>query len=181
MVRIPNVIMYSEKLKNLILLVLVNEDYKDEGIKKLNKILYFVDFYYYKDNEKLISGSEYAKAPMGPILNDYKLIFNSLVEDGVLVQEKECPTIYKPKIAHNLSAFKAEEIEHIDKVLKRYGKLSSSELEAISHVQQPWLLTENGDIIDPDLALLIADDDEQEIEIHDEKLKAELEDLARDI
>ena len=174
--------MYSEKLKNLILLVLANENYKDEGIKKLNKILYFIDFYYYRDNEKLISGVEYAKAGMGPVINHYKTIFEKLVEDGVLMQKNDVPTIYKPLVDYNLAAFSSREVDHIHKVLERYGKLSSSDLEAISHEQQPWLLTEkSGDIIDPELALLIADDNAQEEEVHDEQLKAELEALAKQI
>ena len=64
-------------------------------------------------------------------------------------------------------------------MLNHYGKLSSSDLELISHQQQPWLLTENvGEKIDPDLALLIASDDSEETHIENENLKNELIRLA---
>src|SRR3989339_2058294 len=75
---------YSDKLKNLILFVLSSEDYRDEGIKKLNKILYFIDFYFYRDHERLISGASYAKADMGPVVDGYKFVFQNLEKDGIL-------------------------------------------------------------------------------------------------
>ncbi|MEK7103494.1 MAG: Panacea domain-containing protein [Patescibacteria group bacterium] len=170
---------YTEKFKNLVLYILANEHYKDEGIKKLNKVLYFVDFYFYRDHERLISGVTYAKAPMGPIVNDYQTIFKQMVQDDVLHQKSEYPAMFTSNIDYTLSEFSPEEVDHIHKVLEKYGRLSSTELEAISHQQQPWVLTERmGDIIDPDLALLIADDSGEELEITDENLKNELERLA---
>jgi uncharacterized phage-associated protein len=174
--------MYNEKLKNLILFVLSSEDYKDEGIKKFNKILYFIDFYFYRDHEKLISDVKYAKAGRGPIIDNYKEIFSELVNDGVLSRKKDDlgPIFHSPKIKADIKVFSPEEIEHIHNVLKKYGRLSSAELESISHDQQPWVLTEkDGDIIDPDLALLIeSEDDGNEAEVVSPKLKDELIKLA---
>ena len=89
----------------------------------------------------------------------------------------------KPLKVADLKVFTSDEIDHVSKVLDRYGKLSGSDLQWISHQQQPWLLTKNfGDVIDPDLALLIEDDsgDSETSIIKDHKLKAELQDLAND-
>jgi uncharacterized phage-associated protein len=174
--------LYTEKFKNLVLYIISNNNYKEEGIKKLNKILYFVDFYYYRNHEKFIStGIKYAKAGMGPIVDEYKNIFNALVKDDILNKENvDGKIVHKPKINYNISQFSSEEIEHVHNVLDKYGKLSSSDLESISHLQQPWILTEkNGEIIDPDLALLIGDEDE-EIEVK-ENIKNELVHLANTI
>ena len=175
---------YPDKLKELILYVLSCPSYKEGGIKKLNKLLYFIDFYYYRDHEKLISGAQYAKADMGPVLDKYQIIFESLIEDNILKrQDEDGKKIYKPATHYNLSSFNPDEIDHITKVLDKYGKLSPSELESISHDQQPWMLTENyGDIIDPDLALLIDSGDEPESKIvENDRLKTELEQLANSI
>lgn len=172
----------NDKLKHLILYVLNHQDYQEGGIKKLNKLLYFIDFYFYRDNERLVSGAEYAKAVMGPVLNDYKNIFESLDASGDLKCENtDAKTICKPLKMADLSIFTADEVDHISKILDRYGRLPGSDLEWISHQQQPWILTEKfGAVIDPDLALLIEDvtDDSEVSFVKDVKLKEELEDLA---
>lgn len=172
----------NDKLKNLILYVLSHQDYQEGGIKKLNKLLYFIDFYFYRDNERLISGAQYAKAAMGPVLNDYKFIFESLEVSGdVKCENADAKTICKPLKVADLRVFTADEVDHVSKVLDRYGKLPGSDLEWISHQQQPWILTEKfGALIDPDLALLIEDvtDDSEMSVVKDEKLKEELESLA---
>lgn len=176
--------LYGEKFKNLILYILANDDYRDSGIKKLNKILYFIDFYFYRDNESLISGMRYAKADMGPIIDNYKNIFSQMVEDGLLEQLKISGVIYhKPKEEPDISCFSAQEIDHIHNILEKYGRLSSAELEGISHCQQPWVLTEHmGEIIDPDLALLIgASEEGEEGIVENEELKDELTKLASSV
>ena len=175
--------MYSEKFKNLVLYVLRDSNYIDEGIKKLNKILYFIDFYYYRDNERFISDVQYAKAGMGPLINGYKEIFKEMVNNGLLERKKINGCIlHIPKDEVNLSVFLPEEIDHIRNILERYGKLSSVELESISHEQQPWILTKNdGDIIDPDLALLIDEGKTEEIKIENEQIKKELVALANKV
>ena len=173
--------MDQEKFQNLVLYILKNPSYQEGGIKKLNKLLYFIDFYFYKDHERLITDAKYAKAQMGPVVDDYKIVFEKIVSNGLMeLSEKDLPYIeYLPKKNCDLSVFSSEEIKHVDAVLERYGKLTSAELEGISHEQQPWVLTENfGEIIDPDLALLIDDSPQDEVEIRDEKLKEELVDLA---
>jgi len=172
--------LYSDKFKNLVLYILSKDSYKEEGIKKLNKILYFIDFYFYRENNKFISDVKYAKAGRGPIINNYKKIFGQMVEDGLLERDESFgPVNHKAKAEFDISKFSSKEIDHINNVLDKYGKLSSMELESISHEQQPWILTKaDGDIIDPDLALLIDDGLADSTEILDEELKKELIDLA---
>ena len=178
---------YTEKFKNFVLYILLSDEYKDGGIKKLNKFLYFIDFYFYRDHEQFISGKDiqYAKAPMGPIIDNYKTIFEQMCSDGVLTQEEIRGVVFhKPLQKPNLSLFTSEEIDHIHNLLHNYGRLSSVELESISHKQQPWVLTENnGDIIDPELALLMSDesDESEEVEVENETFKRELINLANSV
>ena len=173
----------NDKFKNLVLYVLSHEDYREGGIKKLNKLLYFIDFYFYRDHEELISNVDYAKADMGPVVDGYKTIFSALAEDGVIEQVSNVGFVaYKANQAPDLSDFSSDEIAHIGRVLDQYGKLAWSDLELISHQQQPWVLTESmGDKIDPDLALLIADSDNEDVEVQNQDLKNELIDLANSV
>ncbi len=172
----------GNKLRNLILYVLAHQDYQEGGIKKLNKLLYFIDFYFFRDHERLISDAKYAKAPMGPVLDEYNKIFAVLEKDGdIECLDARGMTACIPKKDADLKIFSSEEIDHISKVLDRYGRLPGNDLEWISHQQQPWVLTERfGDIIDPDLALLIEDDagDSETSTVTNPQLKEELQDLA---
>jgi uncharacterized phage-associated protein len=172
--------MYSEKFKNLILYILESDHYEDGGIKKLNKILYFIDFYFYREHEKFISDVQYAKAGMGPIVDNYKIIFQELCDNGILEKDSLIGVVlHRPLIKADIKKFSSEEIDHIHHILERYGRLSSMELESISHEQQPWILTEkNGDIIDPDLALLIANENGEEVEVKNKAIEKELIALA---
>jgi len=174
---------YSEKLKNLVLYIFSKDSYRDDGVKKLNKILYFIDFYFYRKNQKFISDVKYAKAGMGPVIDNYKKIFQQMVLDGILERNENFGVIHhKPKANVDISKFSAEEIDHINNILDKYGKLSSVELESISHEQQPWVLTEKeGDIIDPDLSLLIDDGLVGSAEIAKKGLKKELINLANKV
>jgi hypothetical protein len=117
---------------------------------------------------------------MGPVVEQYHTVFGGLERDGVLKSvDGIFYQIYEPVEAPNLSVFTPEEVDRIGKVLDKYGKLSGSDLEGISHQQQPWVLTEQmGDIIDPDLALLIADESEESHVVSNERLRKELIKLA---
>lgn len=172
--------LYSEKFKNLVLYILNSKEYEDGGIKKLNKMLYFIDFYFYRDHEIMISGMNYAKADMGPIVDNYKEIFSLLASEGFVKRSIECGTVLHSAMCKaDLADFTGEEIEHIDGMLDRYGRLLSSDLENISHSQQPWILTDNnGEIIDPDLALLIDDGAATESEIINDQLRKEISVMA---
>lgn len=173
---------YDNKLKNLVLYVLAHPDYREGGIKKLNKLLYFIDFYFYRDHERQITDAKYAKAHMGPVIDQYQELFQQLESDGAISGETiDGRMIYKPLEKYNLKEFNAAEIDHIARVLSLYGKLEPADLEAISHRQQPWLLTEKyGDLIDPDLALLMGDTESgaETIEVKNDQLKHELVELA---
>ena len=171
---------YSDKFKNLVLYILSEDSYRDDGIKKLNKILYFIDFYYYREHKKFISDVKYAKAGRGPIIDNYREIFGQMVKDGFLKRNENYGQInHEARAVVDISDFTPEEIDHINNVLEKYGKLSSIELESISHEQQPWVLTEkSGEIIDPDLALLIDDGLANTTEIVSEDLKDEVIELV---
>jgi len=128
----------------------------------------------------MISGMNYAKADMGPIVDNYKEIFSLLASEGFVKRSIECGTVLHSAMCKaDLADFTGEEIEHIDGMLDRYGRLLSSDLENISHSQQPWILTDNnGEIIDPDLALLIDDGAATESEIINDQLRKEISVMA---
>src|SRR3989338_5197872 len=101
----------QDKFKNLVLYVLSHGDYKEGGIKKLNKLLYFIDFYFYRDHERLISGVSYAKADMGPIVDDYPVVFYELEQKGFLkFFEDPVFKAYKPLVKADLAQVRRRQL-----------------------------------------------------------------------
>lgn len=147
-------------IKDLILFIL-NHSNPNMGIKKLNKLAFFLEFTYIFENDKKLTNAEYAALPMGPVINDYKVLIKHLVEDGKISKNEkaddgledylplEKPTEFNPELTGFLLT-----------VLNRYKDLSPKQLEDLSHGLDSYNITvhendgEMGKIIDKDLALL---------------------------
>ena len=113
------------KLFNLILLYI--SYFKDfDGIKKLNKLLYFTDFEYYEKFSKSITGYNYIKYPRGPVIENYSEIIKEMENNKLLKKEKKevlgRDKIYTVSRMENmvepdLDLFEKEELEVIRYVL----------------------------------------------------------------
>ncbi len=113
------------KLFNLILLYI--SYFKDfDGIKKLNKLLYFTDFEYYEKFSKSITGYNYIKYQRGPVIENYSEIIkemenNKLVRRGKkeVLRLNKIYTVSRIKnmVEPDLDLFEKEELEVIRYVL----------------------------------------------------------------
>lgn len=142
-----------EKYKNLVhYICYICEDPTKLGSTKLNKILYFSDFLYYKINRKSITGETYIKRQHGPVPKNILLILDELYEEEKLIsrevdyfnyKKKEFFTLIKPDI----SKFSAEEISLIDKVADIIiNKHTANSISNLTH-NQIWKLAEIGEEI----------------------------------
>ena len=66
------------KIEDLLLFILGNSS-PNMGIKKLNKLAFFLEFTYIFENDKKLTNADYAAIPMGPVINDYKVLIKKLV------------------------------------------------------------------------------------------------------
>jgi uncharacterized phage-associated protein len=144
-----------------LLLFILSHSSPNMGIKKLNKLAFFVEFTYIFENDKKLTNAEYAAIPMGPVINDYKILIQKLVKSGKISKNEKADAgledylpLVKPKeLSPELTGF-------LLTVLNRYKDLSPKQLEDISHGLDSYNITvhENkgdmGKIIDKDLALL---------------------------
>jgi uncharacterized phage-associated protein len=145
-----NTIDNKTKLFNLILLYV--SYFKDfDGIKKLNKLLYFTDFEYYSKFSKSITGYNYIKYPRGPVIENYSEIIKEMENNKLLKKEKKevlgidkIYTVSKMKnmVEPDLDLFEKEELEVIRYVLSSNLLKSGKELEEESHNDAPWILSE---------------------------------------
>ena len=113
------------------------------GKKALFKILYFNDFNYYELHEKKLTGEVYSKLPHGPAPRHFDEIVTELKEEGKVVETKA--TYYNRTQIRYLSATKpdvslldANELEHLEDTLCRFGSMNGGQIEALSHRDTPW-------------------------------------------
>ncbi len=131
------------------------------GVKKLNKLAFFLEFTYIFENDKPLTGAQYAALPMGPVVDNYKLLLADMVKAGKIVKNEKADE----GLEDYLPLSRAQEIDpemtgFLLTVLNRYKDLSPKQLEDLSHGLDSYNITvhenegEMGQVIDKDLALL---------------------------
>lgn len=138
-----------EKVQNLIGYIADEVDnlYKTS----VNKYLWYIDFFNYKQNLKSITGLRYEKYTYGPIIENknYDLILHEEDKFEKIIEENNYSetTKIKSKNNYNLNIFSTSEIEVINKVINILSDKSCSKISDLSHEESGWLNTNNGELI----------------------------------
>ncbi len=134
-----------DKVENLILYILLQ--IKNVSKTKLNKLLFYCDFKYFKENSVSITGIKYVHLPLGPIPDNYEIIINNLIIEGKInsneiiycnIQGECVGEIYEPLIKPDLSLFTENEIKIIDESLSVLNNLSATQIKNKSHNEQGY-------------------------------------------
>jgi len=146
------------KFRNILLYILERCAGKaNVGETVLYKLLYFSDFNYYEVYENHLSGAVYRKLPYGPVPNNISSVIDEMIKIGEIKKIKTefhgyHQTRYLPLTKPDLTELKASEIEIIDRVINQLSDYYASAISDYSHKDIPWLATEEGDVIDYELA-----------------------------
>lgn len=136
------------KIKNIILLICREGIFKT----KLLKELFYCDFLNYKESGYSITGLEYARLPFGPVPDDYEDIICSLIENKQLqciteiVNGVEKNTL-KSTSEFSKEVFSNEELEVIERVIKKFKDYTVGKIEDYSHEERAWKETKTGQMI----------------------------------
>ena len=122
---------------------------------KLNKLLFYSDFLHYRENTVSITGALYAHAPWGPVPDDFKTLLAMMEEELSIFQSEEKSFAGKDYTGvtltiltnNHISALETDEIETLKKILETLGHLSSSELSDLSHGENAYKETTQGELI----------------------------------
>lgn len=141
-----------DKLKNTILYLLNS---KELYTTQLMKHLFAVDFLFFKEYEKSITGYQYARLQHGPVLDGYKKIINDFIDTGVIktkiveIEKQNDNTIFQLKAGCkcDTTIFNSKELAILDNVLKHFNKKSSNQLSDWSHKFVGWKETGDNKII----------------------------------
>lgn len=143
-----------EKFKEVLIYILTKVGSKPNiGETVIYKLLYFIDFDFYEKYEEQLIGATYTKNIYGPAPLEFKEIVKEMIEDKEIekIESKyfKFPQIkYLPLREPDLTKFKAHEIEMIDEVLYKLSDSNANQISEYSHNDVPWLVTEDGNIID---------------------------------
>ncbi|MEZ5070087.1 MAG: DUF4065 domain-containing protein [Bacteroidales bacterium] len=146
------------KTRNILLYVMERCGGKPNvGETVLYKLLYFADFNYYERYEDHLTGATYRKLSFGPVPQQIDQLLQTMEAQGLLKRIKTKyhgfpQTRYIPLRKADLTMMTAAEKEMIDQVLVQFSDWTAASLSEYSHRDMPWRATEEGDIIDYELA-----------------------------
>jgi len=131
-----------------------------EGVvkTKLNKLLFYVDFKYFKENGASITGARYAHAPHGPIPDEFDTWLTALSDWLKQIRVDEQPfgdclgEVFISSTA-DTSLFASSELECIDLVKKRFRYYTATQTKEYSHQEKGYQETRNGKLISYEYAM----------------------------
>ncbi len=118
-----------------------------KGKKKLAKLLYFVDFDFFEEFQKSLTGDVYKALPMGPFpITMEKVLTDMVNEKKITIKFEKGRADYNPTEIFRATkkmegSFSKEEQKILDRVLLKYGHLSGKQLEDLTHAEAPYIGT----------------------------------------
>lgn len=123
---------------------------RQDGITptKLNKLMFYSDFHHYRKTGRSISGLQYRAIQYGPVPEHYDTIYDNVMglEKRIEIHhERECSELHVVQYENedeneveNENCLSENEIKTLTEVMKRYSKLTTTEIIALSHEEEGW-------------------------------------------
>lgn len=145
----------SKKLDNTILYLASNVRFS--CLKKIAKLLYFIDFTNYEARSKSLTGLKYQKYTYGPMPVDYYSLLRNMKKRGLIEFKTEKHAGGKskniiPKKKQNLKVFSKDEQDLLISFAEKYKNSTAGELELIAKAEPPYVMVDHKDEIPYHLA-----------------------------
>lgn len=124
---------------------------------KLNKLMFFSDFFAYGVYGKPITGFEYIKLERGPAPKRMPEIKNQMERDKVLAQQPLPFQVWRRTVnlrEPNLEVFSAEQISLVDTLIDAFKDADGDTISDLSHKMPCWTLPNLGDTIPYEMVFL---------------------------
>jgi len=113
---------------------------------KMNKLLFYADFFMFKQSCFSISGLRYNAIDMGPVPNNFQSIFEYLVnKEEIEIQTTEFPNGYtgeqfksRKGRVFNADLFTENELYTLEKVANAFKETSTGDIIELSHLEEAW-------------------------------------------
>lgn len=114
---------------------------------KLNKLLFYSDFINFYLHGHSISGTKYIHVPFGPVPEHYGDVLAHLADSGRVRLQQLGEGVLVTPTSEPPGELAPEEIETIDWVLEKYGRMTSTEISNLSHQEKAYRFTRPGEEI----------------------------------
>ena len=126
------------------------------GKTVLFKLLYFCDFDYYEMYEEPLTGEQYKKLDYGPAPIHFDEAIEKLRTKGKILDVKanfhgHLQAKYISLDEPDVGLLSAKELEAINETLKRLSSMNATQISAYSHLDIPWNVTQDKEMIDYEL------------------------------
>jgi uncharacterized phage-associated protein/transcriptional regulator with XRE-family HTH domain len=109
---------------------------------KMNKLLFYTDFYHYRQYGQAISGLRYHAIQFGPVPARWDKVY-ALVDDVeqelIAFDSSRMGTKLVSSQKPDLTCLTSQEVETLQKVAQRFKNSSSKEISATSHDEEAWI------------------------------------------
>ena len=112
---------------------------------KMNKLLFYIDFAYFRNIGQSITGLRYNAIQYGPVPHNYDILFGTLADLDIIdiecdmTQNGEVERILpNPQYRFDESLFLSTELEVMEYIANKFGEVSASDISAISHQEPAW-------------------------------------------
>lgn len=120
---------------------------------KLNKLLFYTQFLFYKDYEKRLLNKEFICDYYGPVIQDIDSLLDQLEKLGLIeFKTNEYGKYVDTRYKLSEDNYSKEELFILKKVSEKFEDYSSSEISDYSHKESLWKESSLKDIIPLELA-----------------------------
>lgn len=106
---------------------------------KLNKLLFYADFYFFKKYGGSISGSKYICHNYGPVPDQYESLYANL--NNVEIKEDLYGEYIAPLAEFDDSVFSKEELDMLEFVYQKFKHKYAKTISDFSHDEEGWIKT----------------------------------------
>lgn len=125
---------------------------------KLNKLLFYTQFSYFKQHKERLLEDEFICDYHGPAITELDTYLKEFEEKGLI---KKATTIYGtvivPKVNLFSESYTRSELEILNKVIETFDRYTSSEISDYSHRENLWMCSSIKDPIDINRAVELND------------------------
>jgi uncharacterized phage-associated protein len=109
---------------------------------KMNKLLFYTDFYSYKTLGYGMTGLAYKAIQYGPVPFNWNVLYGSMedVESEIIsFPSGNSGEQLVSAIQPDMSTFSAEELNILNDIVSKFGSLTANQLSELSHSEDAWL------------------------------------------
>jgi transcriptional regulator with XRE-family HTH domain len=115
---------------------------------KLAKLLYLVDFSWFRDRREPISGMRYYKLPLGPVAKPFFRIVDEMFDSGMItIESKGSALMISLNERPGADRLNPAETQHIQIVSTKWRDRDSQSIVEFTHRQAPWAETDYNEAI----------------------------------